>query len=219
MMHRASVWSSQAPDILYAEDFDEPPASIVEPVAAAPMPVFDGAALDEARREGFEAGWRGALASAAAAEAAEITRALAALHVAVDEANSTFSASLSADANDIVGLVGDALASTLPALLHAHGHLDVRAAIAAVRGGIDLACKLTIETAPATRDRLSEHAAHLTGDIDWIGNPALGAGDVRVRWRHGHFERDGQRILDRVLACLSGLTTATTPTTMREVKK
>jgi flagellar biosynthesis/type III secretory pathway protein FliH len=204
-----AAWACQLPDILYAEDFDEPPrvAPPPEPMAVA---IPDPTALDAAWQEGFAAGQHEASVSIAASQAAETVRMVAMLRQAIDSADTALAASLSAAASEVVGLVGEALRAILPSLLREHGHLDVQAALTALRAGIDPACRLVIETSAETHRRLAGLLADLPPNTEWSCSDTLGPGDVRVHWRHGHFTRSGQTILQTLMACLADLSTTTT---------
>jgi len=204
--------------VLFDEDFDlpgVPDPEVIKPSSAGGLTHAD---LAVARTDAWAEGRASARAETVlAAEtlteaAASLAREVAALRAALrDEAE--------ANADAIARLLLDTLAALFPALCARNGEAEARAVVRVLLPGLSLEPEIVVRASPAITQALTEEVARALSDdagrVRVLGDPAMAAGDVRLRWRGGTGWRDGAALWEEVAAVLApaGLLSAKIPET------
>lgn len=204
-----------AAGILYAEDFDLPPADTppphaIRPPAAPPGPppaMFDMAALQAARLAGYEDGLAEGAARAATAAETDLAQAVRRIAALLDDAAGAAAAAAEASAQAIAEVVLACLSRALPALCRRHGPAEAAAVARAILPGLRHEPAVTLraapETAAAVAATFARHDEDLAGRLRVIPTDAFAPGDVRISWADGEAVRDVAAIWAAAAAALA----------------
>ena len=175
--------------ILYAEDFDDPPASASHPAepAAEPLTQYDvdkacAEAVDDARRD-----W-------AASSEQQRTHLLAGIAIALADARDQAEKTALQAAE---GTVTAMLAGALPRLCSEHGPTEIRALVTRLLPNLRTEPRITIRVHADLVHELKRAVADLEHDMSGVitVQPApVQRGDVKVSWDNGSMARDTRQI-------------------------
>lgn len=171
-----------------------------------------GAALEKARRDGFEQGaihgrdiaFKEAIAAAQQSLETKTAETLSQIELRLGEAMQAQNEAFAAVATDGGRMLHAILERLLPELVRRN---EVEEIVGVVRLGLSIACNdpvLEVRVAPNLADRirqLGERAAKsagFAGRLDVSGDPEIAPGAVRVRWLHGSAARDPQETLSAI---------------------
>ncbi len=121
-----------------------------------------------------------------------------------------------ATAGALAGLLLDTLAALFPALCARHGPAEARAVVGALLPGLRWSprswCARALRRRPRWPRRSHESLPDESGRVRVVTDPAMGPGDVRLRWHAGTAARDGAALWEEVAAALApaGLLSART---------
>lgn len=214
---RGAAAGQRRAGVLFAEDFDAPAAPEPEVIApgSAPRGLTD-ADVAAARADAWAEGHGAGRAAAEAAAATALAGAVAALAREMTGLREELRASAETAADALARLLLDTLAALFPALSARHGAAEARAVVRALLPGLALEPDIVIRANPATAPALAEEVARAlpdeTGRVRVVPDPAMGPGDVRLRWHGGTAVRDGAALWEEIAAALApaGLLSVTT---------
>ncbi len=199
---------------LFGEDFDAP--AVPEPEVIAPAPAVSAVEIASARADAFAEGHAAGQRAAAAEGAAALAEAAARLGAEIAPLLEELRAEAAAAAGALARLLLDTLAVMFPALSARHGAAEARALVRALLPGLALEPEIVVRAHPELVPALTEEVARTLPDeptrVRVLADPAMAAGDVRVRWRGGSAARDAAALWTEIAAALgpSGLLSAQT---------
>ncbi len=197
--------------ILYAEDFDGPPAPPASAPPPAPEPLepsFSSGEMEVARQLAAEAAVARAQAEWDASEARARTHALAAIAAELAAAQEDARVLVEAAADGTVRAVLGMAAGLLPAYCAGHGGTEVRRLLAHLLPALQQEPRVTVRCNPAVAEAVRADLLLLDGDMaDRVAvvPSGLAPGDVRVAWADGSLVRDGAAIHAAMVAALAEL--------------
>ncbi|MEO8716356.1 MAG: hypothetical protein ABI369_15225, partial [Acetobacteraceae bacterium] len=149
--------------------------------------------------------------AAARTEAEAATEALAEAAASLTRETASLREALLVEAEDNAGAIArlllDTLAALFPSLCARHGEAEARAVVRALLPGLSLEPDIVVRAAPPICRALEGDIARLLADdpgrVRVLADPAMGPGDVRLRWQGGTGTRDGAALWAEVAAALS----------------
>ena len=217
-MQRTHHASAAVSGVLYAEDFDAPPAQVPRSTGrAAPVsepeviiPTYSVAELHAATVRAREEGRQLERTEAAAANAARSGAALTELAGQVAQTQQQAAAAVDKALHALAGTTLSLLAAAVPDLCRRHAAAELQALMRRVLPPLRQVPSLSIRLHPAMRPALQEQVATLLldagTDVTWIESATFAAGDIAVTWQNGCALRDtasiGAAIRDAVLSLL-----------------
>ena len=202
---------------LFEEDFDAPGAPEPEVIAPGLAPRgLTEADIATARADAWAEAYASGRAEAEASAAQTLAQAAASLASEMGQVRAELLAHAEAAANALARLLLDTLAALFPALSARHGPAEARAVFRALLPGLRAEPEVAVRANPRTAPALAEEVARALPDeterVRVVADPAMGPGDVRVRWQGGAAARDGAALWGEVAAALSpaGLLSART---------
>jgi flagellar assembly protein FliH len=193
---------------LFDEDFDAPDAPEPEVIAPDLAPCgLTEADLATARADAWAEGHASGRADAEAATTRALAQAAASLAAELARLRPELLAQAEAAADALARLLLDTLAVLFPALSARHGPAEARAVLRALLPGLklepEIVARANPDTAPALVEEITRALPDEAGRVRVVADPAMGPGDVRVRWQGGTAVRDGAALWEEVAAALA----------------
>ncbi|HJS86342.1 MAG TPA: hypothetical protein VJ779_12870 [Acetobacteraceae bacterium] len=193
---------------LFEEDFDAPHAP--EPEVIAPNLVPRGsteADITTARADAWAEGHASGRAEAEASATRTLAEAATSMASAMALLRPELLAQAEAAASALARLLLDTLAALFPALNARHGPAEAQAVLRALLPGLRFEPEIVVRANPRTAPSLAQEVARVLPDeanrVRVVPDPAMGPGDVRVRWQGGAAARDGAVLWEEVAAALA----------------
>lgn len=193
---------------LFEEDFDAPDAPEPEVIAPdlAPRGLTE-ADVATARADAWADGHASGRAEAEASAARTLAQAAASMASEMAKLRPELLAHAEAAAGALARLLLDTLAALFPALSARHGPVEAQAVFRVLLPGLRLEPEIVVRANPRTAPALAQEVARVLPDeterVRVVSDPAMGPGDVRVRWQGGTAVRDGAALWEEVAAALA----------------
>ncbi len=193
---------------LFDEDFDAPDAPEPEIITPGVAPCgLTEADIATARADAWAEGHASGRADAEAAAAQALAQATASMAGELARLRPELLAQAEAAASALARLLLDTLAALFPALSARHGPAEAQAVLRALLPGLKLEPEIVVRANPHTTPALAQEVARaLPEEADRVrvmADPAMGPGDVRVRWQGGTAARDAATLWEEVAAALA----------------
>lgn len=200
------------PSVLFAEDFDHPTVEEPAPEPEVIEPTFTVAEMEACRQEAWRAGEASGTASATAASTAAASRVLSEIGALLAQTRAESTQAADESAHAVARLLFDGLAALFPTLNDRLGEQETRAVVATVLPALRQDPRPTVRVPPSMADAVIDEIERaepgVIEQIRIVGDETMKTGDIRVTWRNGCAERDGQALWREILEILgqSGLT-------------
>lgn len=202
----------------FAEDFDSPASSALEPEIIPPT--FSAAELEAARAEAFQAGSSASATECAAADHAAIRQVVSAIAAQFAAAREDLLHQAEQSATTIARLLLGALGTMLPELTARYGEAELQAVIRAVHPGLFKEPGVIVRVNPCHADATAGEVARLDPDLASrlriVPADAVPRGDVRITWRNGGASRDAEALWTQVIEALGLVGLSPLPADARE---
>jgi len=205
--------------VLFAEDFDLPPASFTpteddtpDPEPEPLVPSYSEDQMEAARDAAYQSGLHDGRTAAYAEIAAETAASLSSIALAFSDARAAAQAVAEKTAAALTRLLLDAFAAALPALCARHGPTEVAAVLRELLPALSREPRTIVRVAPGTlpaaQTELSRLDPDIAGRINVTAQDTLSPGDVRISWHDGEAMRDSGALCARITEILLPLQAA-----------
>ena len=191
--------------ILFAEDFDDPPAPPQHEQELEPEvlePVFSLGELEAVRREAHASGVAAGMALTEDAHRQAVRVATQTVGEMLAESRGEAARAVDASAEALARTLLATLCAALPALCARHGEAELRDIVRALLPSLVHEPWVTVRVHPSLIDPLAAElhtlGAELAGLVMLTPMDAMLPGDVRIAWQHGSASRDTRSILGEI---------------------
>lgn len=211
--------------VLYAEDFDDPPAAAAAPpepevIAADPGPAalpgeavaapgYSAEEIDTARQLAYADGLRAGLEQAREERAHATRLALAAIARQAEAARAEAAAEAGLVAEQLARTVLGVVVAALPTLSARHGEAELRALVRALLPGLAreprILVRINPEQAAAVTAEIAALAPDLAARVRLVPSDNLPSGDLHVAWENGEAVREAGAVVAAVRDALAPL--------------